>query len=88
LSKIEEVKILDKRTEEKYKIPLSEKYGDIVFYMEKGGYFFPNFYQRGQEKFKAMHGYPDDDELNGFLITNTKKRVNKSLKINEIRKIL
>ncbi len=88
LSKINGIKILDKKTAEKYKIPLSEKYGDIVFYVEKGGYFFPNFYQRGQEKFKAMHGYPDDNELNGFLITNAKKRVNKSLKISEIKKIL
>jgi len=88
LSKIKEIKILDKKTARKYKIPFDEKYGEIVFYVEKGKYFFPNFYQRGKEKFRAMHGYPDDNELNGFLITNIKKRVNKSLKINEIREIL
>ncbi len=89
LSKIKEIKILDKKTAKKYKIPFDKKYGEIVFYVEKGKYFFPNFYQNSEEEqFKAMHGYPNDDELDGFLITNIKKRVNKSLKINEIRKIL
>jgi predicted AlkP superfamily pyrophosphatase or phosphodiesterase len=89
LSKIKEGRILNKKTAKKYKIPLNEKYGEIVFYIKKGNYFFPNFYQRKEnEKFKAMHGYPDDGELDGFLITNSKKRVNKSLKISEIRKIL
>ncbi len=86
LSKIKELKILNKKTAKKYKIPLDKRYGEIIFYVEKGKYFFPNFYQK--EKFKAMHGYPNDKELNGFLITNYKKRANKSLKINEIRKIL
>ena len=57
--------------------------------IKRGNYFFPNLYQKDEkEKFKAMHGYPDDEELNGFLITNSKKKVNKSLKINEIREIL
>ncbi len=89
LSGVKEGKILDKKTAKKYKIPLNEKYGEIVFYIKKGNYFFPNFYQgKENEKFKAMHGYPDDEELDGFLITNSKKRVNKSLKINEIREIL
>jgi predicted AlkP superfamily pyrophosphatase or phosphodiesterase len=89
LSKIKEGRILDKKTAKKYKIPFEEKYGEIVFYVGKGNYFFPNFYQKKEnEKFKAMHGYPDDKELDGFLITNSKKRVNKSLKINEIGEIL
>jgi predicted AlkP superfamily pyrophosphatase or phosphodiesterase len=89
LSKIKEGIILDKKTAEKYKIPMDEKYGEIVFYIKKGDYFFPNFYQEKEnERFKAMHGYPDDKELDGFLITNSKKRVNKSLKINEVREIL
>jgi len=89
LSKIKEGKILDLKTAEKYKIPFSKKYGDIVFYIKKGNYFFPNFYQRErEERFLAMHGYPDDKELDGFLITNAKGKVNKSLKINEIREIL
>jgi predicted AlkP superfamily pyrophosphatase or phosphodiesterase len=89
LSKIKEGKILDLKAAEKYRIPFSKKYGDIVFYIKKGNYFFPNFYQReDREKFLAMHGYPDDKELDGFLITNVKEKVNKSLKINEIREIL
>ena len=89
LSKIKEGKILDLKAAEKYKIPFSKKYGDIVFYIKKGNYFFPNFYQRErEERFLAMHGYPDDKELDGFLITNAKGKVNKSLKINEIREIL
>jgi len=89
LSKIKEGKILNLKAAEKYKIPFSKKYGDIVFYIKKGNYFFPNFYQRErEERFLAMHGYPDDKELDGFLITNAKGKVNKSLKINEIREIL
>ncbi len=91
LKGIKEGKILDKKTAEKYKIPFSGGYGELVFYVKKGNYFFPNFYQEKQgEKFLAMHGYPDDKELDGILITsaNIRKRANKSLKINEVRKIL
>jgi|GEM_PF-2002214 len=89
LKGIKEGEILDKKAAEKYKIPFSGGYGELVFYVGKGNYFFPNFYQReNKEKFIAMHGYPDDRELDGFLITNIKGKVNKSLKINKIRKIL
>ena len=89
LTKIEEGKILNKRAAGRYEIPFHKKYGEAIFYVGKGNYFFPNFYQREEkEKFLAMHGYPDDKELDGFLVTNIKEKVNKSLKIKEIRKIL
>jgi predicted AlkP superfamily pyrophosphatase or phosphodiesterase len=89
MSKVKEAKLLTEKDAKKYKIPLDKRYGDIVFYVKKGDYFFPNFYQKtGEEKFLAMHGYPDDSELDGFLISNAKKRINKSLKINNVKEIL
>ena len=83
--KIPNVKILDDKTAKKYKIPQSQKYGDLIFYVEKGNYFFPNFYQKSnKEKFVSMHGYPDDKELNGFLISN--KKIPDKIKISEALK--
>ena len=71
----------------KYNIPLLKKYGEIIVFVEKGNYFFPNFYQKNEnEKFVSMHGYPDDDEMDGFLISN--KKIPKRLKINEVIKFL
>ncbi len=90
ISKIKEIKILDKRLMEMYKIPSDKKYGEVILFVEKGNYFFPNFYQRSEkEKFVSMHGYPDDKELNGMLISNKKiSRADKSLKMDEIIKLL
>jgi len=80
------IKILNKNLAKKNKIPLHKKYGDLILYVEKGNYFFPNFYQRTEkEKFKAMHGYPDDKELDGFLMSN---KIFKKLKIYGVLKYI
>ena len=83
LNGFKEIKILNKEDAKKYSILLSEKNGELIAYLEKGNYFFPNFYQKTEkEKFKAMHGYPDDKELDGFFINNLK--IKKELKLNEV----
>lgn len=87
LKEVKGIKILNKKDAEKYSMPFSEKEGELIAYLEKGNYFFPNFYQKkDKEKFIAMHGYPDDKELDGFLITNIKTK--KELKLNEVLKKL
>lgn len=91
IKKIKDIKVLDKKTADRYKVPLSRKYGDLIVFLEKGNYFFPNFYQkREEEKFVSMHGYPNDNELNGIFITNskTKKLKGNNLKIYEVRGVL
>jgi predicted AlkP superfamily pyrophosphatase or phosphodiesterase len=85
LGKIDGGGILDEKSAKKYKIPLDRKYGGLIFYVKKGNYFFPNFYQKSLKKrFIAMHGYPNDRELNGFLMSNKKDKNLKTLNINEI----
>ncbi len=85
--KIKGVSVLDERTAKKLQVPSSKKYGEVIFYIKKGNYFFPNFYQKSEkEKFKAMHGYPDDKELNGFLISN--KEIPKKIKIDKMSEVL
>lgn len=91
LKKIKFGKILDKDSANKYKIPFLDKYGELIFYIPKGNYFFPNFYQKKEkEKFKSMHGYPKNLELDGFFMTN--KRIDKNkkqtLKMKECCKFL
>ncbi len=88
LKSVKNLNILDKNSAKKYHIPLDEKYGNLIFYLTKNNYFFPNFYQmRDLERFKSMHGYPDNKELNGFLITN-KRIKQKALKIEDVIEIL
>jgi predicted AlkP superfamily pyrophosphatase or phosphodiesterase len=85
LSKIKELELLNKKMADKLNVPFDKKDGELVFFVRKGEYFFPNFYQRShKERFVSMHGYPSGKELSGFLITN--KKVPKTLKINEIIK--
>jgi len=89
IKKYKNIKILDKKIARKYNIPISRKYGDLILFLEKGNYFFPNFYQKnGKEKFLSMHGYPENKELDGFLMTNSRNLKKKSLKIKEVRRIL
>jgi predicted AlkP superfamily pyrophosphatase or phosphodiesterase len=89
IKKYRNIKILDKKIARKYNIPLLRKYGDLILFLEKGNYFFPNFYQKNEkEKFLSMHGYPEDEELDGFLIANSGNLKKKSLKIREVRRIL
>jgi len=91
LRKIKIGEILDKKTAERYRIPFLDKYGELIFYIPKGNYFFPNFYQKNEnEKFKSMHGYPEDPELDGFFMTNKKVNItkDKALKMNEVYEFL
>jgi len=86
---VKQIKILDDKIIKKYKVPNIEKYGNLILYVEKGNYFFPNFYQRREnKKFKGMHGYPNDRELNGILITNINKKIRKPINIENILKKL
>ncbi len=78
IGKDSRIKVLTKELADKYKIPFNEDYGNLVLFVEKGGYFFPNFYQKTEsQKYKGMHGYPDDSEMNGFLLVN--KKVDKKI---------
>jgi hypothetical protein len=87
LGSVRGVQILDDKTSEKYGIPLSRKYGDLVFFVSKGDYFFPNFYQKSLgERFVSMHGYPDNRELNGFLLSNGK--IPKRLRMDDVLKYM
>jgi predicted AlkP superfamily pyrophosphatase or phosphodiesterase len=89
ISKIEGIKLLDEAYANKHDIPVSKKYGAVVFFVEKGKYFFPNFYQKNEkERFAAMHGYPEDKELNSIAINNKKKFKNKKLKIDKVLEVL
>ncbi len=101
IKKYREIKTLDEKKAKQYRIPFLDKYGELILFVEKGNYFFPNFYQKYEkEKFKAMHGYPNNKELNGIFISNSEKlkrlgklkRGNglkrKNLKICEVRGII
>ncbi len=88
LGKFDNLYRLTDKLAEKYQIPLSDKIGEEIFFVKKGDYIFPNFYQVSEkEKFVSMHGYPLDKELDGFLITNFSK-IKKSLKMEEVFEIL
>jgi predicted AlkP superfamily pyrophosphatase or phosphodiesterase len=81
------IKILDRKTADKYNISFDNKYGEVIAYIEKGSYFFPNFYQKSEkEKFRAMHGYPENKELNGFFISN--RKIPKKLKMSEVMQFI
>lgn len=85
VNKINGVKVLNEEDSVKYRIPFDRDYGDLIIYLDKGNYFFPNFYQkRISERFVAMHGYPDDKELNGFMISNV--MIPSKLRIDEFIK--
>ena len=90
VKKIKGVKILDKKLAKNYKIPLDRKYGDLFIFIEKGRYFFPNFYQGSlKERFVSMHGYPDNKELDGFFLSNKSiNKKDKTLKMKDIVDIL
>jgi len=87
---IKEIKVLDEEKADGFDINIDRKYGDLVIYVEKTNFFFPNFYQKNlNERFVSMHSYPNDKELNGFLVTNKDvNRNNKTLKMKEAINIL
>jgi len=83
IHKIKKIYILNKKTADNFGIPFDRKYGDLIIYTKKKNFFFPNFYEKYEgEKFLSMHGYPNDKELNGFLLSN--KKIPKKLKIHEV----
>jgi len=87
LKKNKRIKILTKNLAKKYQIPWDKRYGELIVFIEKGDYFFPNFYQKSEkEKYLGMHGYPDDSEMNGILISN--KKIPKKLKMSEVLEYL
>jgi len=82
IKKDSRIKVLNDKEAKRYKIPLEERNGELVLYLKKGDYFFPNFYQKdNKEKFIGMHGYPDDKELDGIFISN--KKIPLMLKMEE-----
>lgn len=89
-SKIKELKKLTPEITKKYRIPFSENYGELIYFVDKRNYFFPNFYQKSlKERFVSMHGYSEDKELDGFIfIKNNGKSAKKNLKIKDIMGIL
>lgn len=67
------INILTEKLAKKYQIPFEKRNGELIFFVEKENYFFPNFYQKEQkERFVGMHGYPEDAELDGIFISNKK----------------
>jgi len=65
--------VVNEQLKEKYHIKFNDKrYGEIVFVLNPGITFFPNFFSsfRGM---KGLHGYlPEKDVQNAFLISNKK----------------
>ena len=79
--------ILDEKLAKTYKIPLEARNGELILYLKKGNYFFPNFYQKDpNERFIGMHGYPEDKELEGIFISN--KKIPIMLKMREAFKYI
>jgi len=84
---IKNVNLLDKKTAKKYKIPFNDRYGEVVLFLKKGNYFFPNHYQKKEnQRFVAMHGYPENSELDGFIVSSG--RTPQMLKMDEVIKFL
>ncbi len=82
LEKIKQGKILDLKEKDKYNMPLGKEFGEIIFALEPGYLFVPNFYQ-GKNGCKGMHGYmPDKADLDGIFIIN-KKTDKKEIELNE-----
>lgn len=48
------------------------RYGDILFWLDKGCVISPSFFQRSTGDLKGMHGYVDDDLMLGaFIVYST-----------------
>ena len=82
LKKIKNGHTLSIEEKNKYCIPLSREYGEIIFAADPGYLILPNFYQ-GEKACKGMHGYmPDKADLDGFFMIN--RKINKkALNMNE-----
>ena len=83
LSRIRHGKILDLKDKDKYNIPLGKEFGEVIFVLEPGYLFVPNFHQ-GKIGCRGMHGYmPDKADLDGIFIIN--KKINKKeIELNEV----
>ena len=68
--------------EEKFVDIEDNKYGDVIFILDKGKLFLPNYFQ-GKSKIKGMHGYLElDTNLNPFILLYNKDLQPVSLKNN------
>ena len=73
LSGIELGKVIDENLQKKYHIRFKDKrYGEIIFVLEPGVTFFPNFFSPFGSM-KGLHGYlPEKEVQKSFLISNEK----------------
>lgn len=73
LGEIKFGKVITEVLQKKYHIKFNDKrYGEIIFVLEPGGAFFPNFFSP-LGSMKGLHGYlPQEDVQKGFLISNKK----------------
>ena len=87
LNQIKQGKILDLKEKDKYNIPLGKEFGEIIFALEPGYLFVPNFYQ-GENGCRGMHGYmPDKADLDGIFIIN--REINKKeIELNEVLNLI
>ncbi|NHJ31524.1 MAG: alkaline phosphatase family protein [Asgard group archaeon] len=77
LNKIEHGKIIDDDQQKYYHIKFNDnRFGEIIFTLNPGGTFFPNFFSPFGAM-KGLHGYlPEEDVQKSFLISNMKLRYN------------
>ena len=52
--------ILTEETKKAWKFPLDRKFGDLIFWANRGYHFVPDFFH-GRVKIKGMHGYLEND---------------------------
>ena len=72
LKNIENGRVLSNEERLRYKIPMSGKYGDILFAADPEYLILPNYYQ-GNKRIKGMHGYmPDKADMDGIFVSNIK----------------
>lgn len=72
LKNIENGRVLSNEERLKYKIPMSRKYGDVLFISDPGYLILPNYHQ-GNKRIKGMHGYmPDKADTDGIFVSNIK----------------
>ena len=73
LGRIGSGKVIDENLQKKYHIRFNDtRYGEIIFVLEPGVTFFPNFFSPFGSM-KGLHGYlPEEEVQKSFLISNKK----------------
>jgi len=71
LNEIGKGRIIDEDLKKKYHLKFKDnRYGEVIYLLEVGGTFFPNFFSPFGAM-KGLHGYlPEDEVQKSFLITN------------------